>query len=69
MIDMRGENESVLQPHSHVRHELMHNQYNRIKEDENHWQEVSVFKSSLPFFNHFVCRLAEVFVPSSRGEV
>lgn len=37
MIDMRGEN--VLQPHSHIRHELMHNQYNRIKEDENHWQE------------------------------
>ncbi|KAM4733261.1 LOW QUALITY PROTEIN: LIM and calponin homology domains-containing protein 1-like [Anableps anableps] len=39
MTDMRGENEAVLQPHSHVRHELMHNQYNRIKEDENHWQE------------------------------
>ncbi|XP_043982426.1 LIM and calponin homology domains-containing protein 1-like isoform X3 [Gambusia affinis] len=39
MIDMRGENEGILQPHSHIRHELMHNQYNRIKEDENHWQE------------------------------
>ncbi|XP_014870733.1 LIM and calponin homology domains-containing protein 1 isoform X5 [Poecilia latipinna] len=39
MIDMRGENEAILQPHSHIRHELMHNQYNRIKEDENHWQE------------------------------
>ncbi|XP_032410484.1 LIM and calponin homology domains-containing protein 1 isoform X4 [Xiphophorus hellerii] len=39
MIDMRGENEGILQPHSHIRHELMHNQYNRIKEDENHWQD------------------------------
>ncbi|KAM8847702.1 LIM and calponin homology domains-containing protein 1-like isoform 1-T1 [Synchiropus picturatus] len=37
MIDMRGED--VLQPHSQVRHELMHNQYNRMKEDEDHWQD------------------------------
>ncbi|KAJ0049746.1 hypothetical protein NL108_000606, partial [Boleophthalmus pectinirostris] len=35
MIDMRdGED-----PHSQARHELMHNQYNRIKEDESHWQD------------------------------
>ncbi|KAM9795581.1 LIM and calponin homology domains-containing protein 1-like [Neosynchiropus ocellatus] len=37
MIDMRGED--VLQPHSQARHELMHNQYNRMKEDEDHWQD------------------------------
>ncbi|MEQ2280190.1 hypothetical protein AMECASPLE_017136, partial [Ameca splendens] len=39
LIDMRGEEEAIMQPHSHVRHELMHNQYNRLKEDEDHWQE------------------------------
>ncbi|XP_008289051.1 LIM and calponin homology domains-containing protein 1 isoform X3 [Stegastes partitus] len=39
MIDMRGEEEGVLQPHSQVRHELMHNQYNRKKEEEDHWQD------------------------------
>ncbi|XP_047209029.1 LIM and calponin homology domains-containing protein 1-like isoform X2 [Girardinichthys multiradiatus] len=39
LIDMRGEEEATMQPHSHVRHELMHNQYNRLKEDEDHWQE------------------------------
>ncbi|XP_028315083.1 LIM and calponin homology domains-containing protein 1-like isoform X3 [Gouania willdenowi] len=35
MIDMRGEED----PHSQVRHELMHNQYNRLKEEEDHWQD------------------------------
>lgn len=39
MIDMRGEEEAMLQPHSQVRHELMHNQYNKMKEDEDHWQD------------------------------
>ncbi|XP_029918070.1 LIM and calponin homology domains-containing protein 1-like isoform X2 [Myripristis murdjan] len=39
MIDMRGEEEAGLQPHSQVRHELMHNQYNRMKEEEDHWQD------------------------------
>ncbi|KAM9740764.1 LOW QUALITY PROTEIN: uncharacterized protein ACNS7B_012093 [Menidia menidia] len=39
MIDMRGEEEALLQPHSQVRHELMHNQYNKMKEEENHWQD------------------------------
>lgn len=42
MSDMRGEEEAILQPHSQVRHELMHDQYNRIKEEDNHWQDVSV---------------------------
>lgn len=41
MIDMRGEEEGILQPHSQVRHELMHNQYNKLKEEEDHWQDVS----------------------------
>ena len=41
MIDMRGEEEAMLQPHSQVRHELMHNQYNRMKEEDDHWQDVS----------------------------
>ncbi|XP_036406809.1 LIM and calponin homology domains-containing protein 1-like isoform X3 [Megalops cyprinoides] len=39
MIDMRCEEEVFLQPHSQVRHELMHNQYNRLREEEDHWQD------------------------------
>ncbi|XP_069557795.1 LIM and calponin homology domains-containing protein 1 isoform X6 [Brachyistius frenatus] len=39
MIDMRGEEEAILRPHGQVRHELMHNQYNRMKEEEDHWQD------------------------------
>lgn len=39
MTDMRGEDEGVLPPHSQVRHELMHNQYNKMKEEEDHWQD------------------------------
>lgn len=55
MIDMRGEEEAILQPHSQVRHELMHNQYNKLKEEEDHWQDVSVsdlsdFMSNYCFF-------------------
>lgn len=42
MTDMRGEEEAILQPHSQVRHELMHNQYNQMKEEDDHWQDVSV---------------------------
>ncbi|XP_073777864.1 LIM and calponin homology domains-containing protein 1 isoform X42 [Danio rerio] len=37
MIDMRSEED--LSPHSQVRHELMHNQYNKLKEEEDHWQD------------------------------
>uniref|UniRef100_A0A1A7WDI1 LIM and calponin homology domains 1b n=1 Tax=Iconisemion striatum TaxID=60296 RepID=A0A1A7WDI1_9TELE len=39
MIDMRDDEEAILHPHSQVRHELMHNQYNKLKEEENHWQD------------------------------
>lgn len=39
---MRDEDEAALQPHSQLRHERMHNQYNRMREEENHWQDVSV---------------------------
>ncbi|XP_073676688.1 LIM and calponin homology domains-containing protein 1 isoform X2 [Garra rufa] len=39
MIDMRSEEDSMLLPHSQVRHELMHNQYNKQKEEEDHWQD------------------------------
>ncbi|XP_076005126.1 LIM and calponin homology domains-containing protein 1-like isoform X2 [Genypterus blacodes] len=39
MIDMRGDEEAILPPHSHMRHELMHNQYNRLKEEEDDWQD------------------------------
>ncbi|KAL1261421.1 hypothetical protein QQF64_006686, partial [Cirrhinus molitorella] len=39
MIDMRSEEDSMLLPHSQVRHELMHNQYNKLKEEEDHWQD------------------------------
>lgn len=49
MIDMRGsEEDSMLSPHSQVRHELMHNQYNMLKEEEDHWQDVSVFRHLFP---------------------
>ncbi|TRY98197.1 hypothetical protein DNTS_006231, partial [Danionella cerebrum] len=37
MIDMRSEED--LPPHSQIRHELMHNQYNKQKEEEDHWQD------------------------------
>ncbi|KAI1883702.1 hypothetical protein AGOR_G00234270 [Albula goreensis] len=39
MIDMRYEEEAILHPHSQIRHELMHNQYNRLREEEDHWQD------------------------------
>ncbi|KAJ8385174.1 hypothetical protein AAFF_G00192250 [Aldrovandia affinis] len=39
MIDMRYEEEAIMHPHSQVRHELMHNQYNRLREEEDHWQD------------------------------
>ncbi|KAM9375983.1 LIM and calponin homology domains-containing protein 1-like isoform 2-T2 [Pholidichthys leucotaenia] len=39
MIDMYGEEDAMLQPHGQARHELMHNQYNRMKEEEDHWQD------------------------------
>uniref|UniRef100_A0A4W5MKM6 LIM and calponin homology domains 1 n=1 Tax=Hucho hucho TaxID=62062 RepID=A0A4W5MKM6_9TELE len=39
MIDMRCEEDASLPHHSQVRHELMHNQYNMMKEEEDHWQD------------------------------
>ncbi|XP_076878613.1 LOW QUALITY PROTEIN: LIM and calponin homology domains-containing protein 1 [Brachyhypopomus gauderio] len=39
MIDMRGEDDATLAAHSQVRHELLHDQYTRMKEEENHWQD------------------------------
>uniref|UniRef100_A0AAZ3SP39 LIM and calponin homology domains 1 n=1 Tax=Oncorhynchus tshawytscha TaxID=74940 RepID=A0AAZ3SP39_ONCTS len=39
MIDMRCEEDAILPHHSQVRHELMHNQYNMLKEEEDHWQD------------------------------
>ncbi|KAM9513863.1 LIM and calponin homology domains-containing protein 1-like isoform 13-T13 [Salvelinus alpinus] len=39
MIDMRCEGDAILPHHSQVRHELMHNQYNMMKEEEDHWQD------------------------------
>lgn len=50
MIDMRAEEETILQPHSQVRHEVMHNQYNKMKEEEDHWQDVSVSVSFSSLF-------------------
>ncbi|CAL8269152.1 unnamed protein product [Boreogadus saida] len=38
MIDMRGE-EVGLQPHCQARHEGMHSQYHRMKDDDDHWQD------------------------------
>ena len=40
MIDMRGE-EVGLQPHCQARHEGIHSQYHRMKDDDDHWQDVS----------------------------
>ncbi|XP_052344403.1 LIM and calponin homology domains-containing protein 1-like isoform X7 [Oncorhynchus keta] len=39
MIDVRCEEDASLPHHSQVRHELMHNQYNMMKEEEDHWQD------------------------------
>ncbi|KAL0973668.1 hypothetical protein UPYG_G00209230 [Umbra pygmaea] len=39
MIDMRCEEDAMLTHHSQARHELMHNQYNMLKEEEDHWQD------------------------------
>ncbi|XP_064830150.1 LIM and calponin homology domains-containing protein 1-like isoform X2 [Oncorhynchus masou masou] len=39
MIDVRCEEDPSLPHHSQVRHELMHNQYNMMKEEEDHWQD------------------------------
>ncbi|MCJ8733838.1 hypothetical protein PDJAM_G00228280 [Pangasius djambal] len=39
MIDVRTEDDGLLPPHSQVRHELMHSQYNRMKEEDSHWQD------------------------------
>ncbi|XP_069047819.1 LIM and calponin homology domains-containing protein 1a isoform X16 [Lepisosteus oculatus] len=39
MIDMRCEEEAILQPHSKARHELLHNLHNKLKEEEDQWQD------------------------------
>ncbi|KAF7707093.1 hypothetical protein HF521_018311 [Silurus meridionalis] len=39
MIDVRTEDDGLLPPHSHVRHELMHSQYSRMKEEDSQWQD------------------------------
>lgn len=53
---MRGEEEAILHPHSQVRHEQLHNQYNKMKEEEDHWQDVSISV----FFSLFVSTPSEV---------
>ncbi|XP_050962566.1 LIM and calponin homology domains-containing protein 1a isoform X1 [Labeo rohita] len=41
LIDMRDEEDelSYLRPHSQSRHEHLHNQYNKLKEEEDQWQD------------------------------
>ncbi|XP_048851561.1 LIM and calponin homology domains-containing protein 1a isoform X9 [Brienomyrus brachyistius] len=39
MIDMRCEEEAILQPYSQARCELLQNQYNKVREEEDHWQD------------------------------
>ncbi|KAI5624796.1 LIM and calponin-likey domains-containing protein 1 isoform X8, partial [Silurus asotus] len=39
MIDVRTEDDGLLPAHSHVRHELMHSQYGRMKEEDSQWQD------------------------------
>lgn len=42
MFDMRCEEEAILQPHSQSRHEHLHNEYNKLREEEDdEWQDVS----------------------------
>uniref|UniRef100_A0A8B9HVA6 LIM and calponin homology domains 1a n=1 Tax=Astyanax mexicanus TaxID=7994 RepID=A0A8B9HVA6_ASTMX len=40
LIDMRDEEEvDTLSPHSQLRHERLHNQYNKLREEEDQWQD------------------------------
>ncbi|XP_066576579.1 LIM and calponin homology domains-containing protein 1a isoform X3 [Amia ocellicauda] len=39
MIDMRCEDEAILQPHSKARHEHLHNLHNKLREEEDQWQD------------------------------
>lgn len=70
MIDMRCEEDAILPHHSQVRHELMHNQYNMMKEEEDHWQDVSTlthayththilihFYTHIYTYSHFIIEL------------
>lgn len=66
MIDMRAEEETILQPHSQVRHELMHNQYNKMKEEEDHWQDVSISASSLSFLLTITSNFSSKFLTGFR---
>lgn len=62
MVDMRGEEEAVLRPHSQARHELMHSQYSRMKEEEDHWQDVSVASSACFWFTVNLCWTESLFL-------
>ncbi|KAK1175586.1 hypothetical protein AOXY_G257 [Acipenser oxyrinchus oxyrinchus] len=39
MIDMRCEDEAILQPHSKARHEHLHDLHNRLLEEDDKWQD------------------------------
>nr|XP_055061599.1 LIM and calponin homology domains-containing protein 1a isoform X6 [Misgurnus anguillicaudatus] len=41
LIDMRDEEDELayLRPHSQSRHECLHNQYNKLREEEDQWQD------------------------------
>ncbi|KAG7328969.1 hypothetical protein KOW79_007143 [Hemibagrus wyckioides] len=39
MIDVRTEDDALLSPHSQARHELMHSQFNRMREEDSQWQD------------------------------
>ncbi|KAG2465944.1 LIMC1 protein, partial [Polypterus senegalus] len=39
MIDMRYDEEAILQPHSKARHEHLHNLHNLLREEEDKWQD------------------------------
>ncbi|XP_062856940.1 LIM and calponin homology domains-containing protein 1 isoform X2 [Trichomycterus rosablanca] len=39
MIDVRNEENGMLSPHSQIRHELIHGQYHRLKDEDNQWQD------------------------------
>lgn len=61
---MRDEEDEMvyLQTHSQSRHERLHNQYNKVKEEEDQWQDVS---HANPHKNACTCNL-DVFTFSLR---
>lgn len=63
MIDMRDEEDELAyhQPHSQSRHEHLHNQYNKLREEEDQWQDVSHTNPHKHMFNELTCISMYIF--------